>query len=305
MAAARGQQFGAGLRVDLRRHHYQSPRSPAAAVLCDGCDLPRRHGEDGEVGRLRQVGDGWDGAHAEDGRCVRVDRVQPAAEAGPDHVSQDRVPDPAGFAAGADDRDRGRLQQVPQAGDVGEALAHRHRVQVAVQLLVGLVGGQREGRLDHPFEDLSPRGQAGVGEHPQHRDVVGQRLRGEGAHAAEPRSRDEVIEQQARDAAPVHMVGHRERDLGDSRLVSRLVAGDPDQLISEPGEQREVAGIGRPADARGLPARRLRTQAEEAQVGVGLRHLRVHLPDGVLVLRPCLPDQDRRAIGEQRVDPVR
>ncbi len=49
----------------------------------------------------------------------------------------------------ADDRDGGRVKQMSQAGDIGEPLAHRQRLQVAVQLPIGFVRRQRERGLDH------------------------------------------------------------------------------------------------------------------------------------------------------------
>ncbi len=114
-----------------------------------------------------------------------------------------------------------------------------------------------------------------------------------------------MIEQQGRDATAVHMVGNRERDLGDARLARRLIAGDPDKLVAEPGQQRAVIVIGRPGHPFGLTVGRLRANAEEAQVDVARRHLRMHLPDGLSVLRRGGPDQDSGAVGQQRVNPIR
>jgi hypothetical protein len=92
-----------------------------------------------------------------------------------------------------------------------------------------------------------------------------------------------VIEQQGRDAPAVHVVGDRERDLRNTGLASRLIAGDSHKLVLEPGQQRAVLGIGRPGHPLGLAVGRLRAHAEEPQVDVGWRHLSVHPPDRVRV----------------------
>jgi hypothetical protein len=114
-----------------------------------------------------------------------------------------------------------------------------------------------------------------------------------------------VVEQQRGDAAAVHVIDDGEGDLGHAWLAGRLVAGNPDELGAEPGEQRAVLTVRRPADAAGLAVGRGRADAEKAQVDVVRRHLSVHLPDRLLVLRPGRRDQDRGAVGEQRVDAVR
>ncbi len=80
---------------------------------------------------------------------MRIHGEDAAVKAGGKDVPQDGVADPTWLAAGADDRDGGRVKQMSQAGDIGEPLAHRQRIQVAVQLPIGFVRRQRERGLDH------------------------------------------------------------------------------------------------------------------------------------------------------------
>ena len=79
-----------------------------------------------------------------------------------------------------------------------------------------------------------------------------QGLRGERGDLVNPGERDQVLEQQGGDAAVVHVIGHRERDLGRIpgavRPGGRVVAAAADHLISRQRQQRRVAGSGPPAD---------------------------------------------------------
>ena len=115
-------------------------------------------------------------------------------------------------------------------------------------------------------------GRPGVGEYPQHRRVLRQRLGGERLQAALPRLPDQVLEQQAGDAAAVHVIRDGERDLRHTGLPGQLVGADADQPAVLPGQQRRVLGIGLAADPPGLPLGRGRAQAEEPQVHVVRRH---------------------------------
>ncbi len=298
VAAADGKQLGTVLGFDPGGHHDERSGAAAAAVPSDRVDARRRHGDHGQIRRLRQISHGGHAGHAQYGLRMRVDGVDPPAEASRDYVSQDRVPDPAWLAAGADHSDRFRRQQVAQAGHVSEPLPHRHRVQVRSQALITVVRGQREGGLDDSVGHLPARGEPYIGEDPEHGDVVGQRLGGERAQTAQPRSRDEMFEQERGDSPAVHVIGDREGDLSDARFARWLIARDADELIAEPRQQRAVIGVWWPGYPLGLAICRLRADAEKAQVDVARRHLRVHLPDGIGVLRPGRPDQHGGAIGE-------
>ncbi len=111
-------------------------------------------------------------------------------------------------------------------------------------------------------------GQPRVGEYGEHRPVLRQRLGHERAQPALPPGRHKVLKQQGRDPPAMHVVGHREGDLGDPRLGRGLIARHPDQPVTEAGEQRGVVWPGLPAHPAGLALRVVRAQAEEAQVQV-------------------------------------
>ena len=204
------------------------------------------------------------------------------------------------MAASADYRDRLRSEQVPQAGDVGLARAVRDSVQVVVQA-PAVVAGQGHGEPDHAVSELPLYRQARVREHPLHGHVLRQRLSRERGEVSLPGQRHQVLEQQGGHAAPVHLVGHRERDLGYARPPGRFVTRHADQLAVQPGQQRRVVRIVRPAEPLGLSLRRLRAEAEEPEVGVIRRHLLVHLPDIVRVIRLGRANLDCRAIRKQGV----
>jgi hypothetical protein len=194
---------------------------------------------------------------------------------------------------------------VPQAGHVRAALPLGHGAEVGIQRGAVLVPGQRESQLEYLVGEVPLHGQAGVGEYLQHGRVLGQRLGRERGDLAAPSQRDEVLEQQGRDALVVHMVGHGERDLGLPGVPDELgVAGYAEQFAVAQREQRRVARRRIPADPPGFGLGGSPTVAEKAQVDVARRHRLVHRQDRVEVLGPRLADLDRRAVGQERVHPA-
>ena len=169
---------------------------------------------------------------------------------------------------------------------------------------VGLVGRQRERRSTTPSASPPLGRQAGVGEHPQHGDVVGERLRRE---RGRPRSLARRPGARAA-ASPPRARACRRRPRTRSRRCPACRSARswrrPTSLRAEPGQQGAVVGIGRPTDPLGLAVGRERAHAEEAQVGVVRRHRRVHLAHGFSVLRPGGPDLDRAPVGQQCVRAV-
>ncbi len=95
---------------------------------------------------------------------------------------------------GADDRDRGRLEQVLQAGDICMAGPAGYGIEIAAELLA-FVARQRHRQLDHAVGEMTLDLQPGVGEHPQHGHVLGQRLCRERAEMTLPGKRDQMLEQ--------------------------------------------------------------------------------------------------------------
>ena len=250
----------------------------------------------GQRGRRRQAGNA-----VQFGRG-RIDRVDRAGEAAGHDAAQDDPPDRAEPPARADDGDRGRRQDVPQAGHVGRPFPLGHRVPVGAEGGVGLAGGQRERKVVHTVREGAVHLQPGVGEHPQHGRVLAQRVRGNGAAPAAAGHRDQVLQQQRADAAGMHVVGDREGDLGrPGPGIVALEGAAADQLAAQHGEQRDVVRPGLAADPACLPFGRHRAQAEEAQVEVVRGHLGVQVPHRVEVLGPGGPDLDRRAVGQQSV----
>ena len=304
VVAADAQQLRAGRAVETRREHHQRLDPALPAFLGDTGHGRGRRGDDRQVDTLRQSGRRRQAGNAVQFGRGRVDRVDRAGEAAGHDAAQDGPPDRAVPPAGADDRDRGRRQYVPQAGHVGRPLPLGHRVTVGAEGDVLLAGRQREGEVVHPVGQGAVRLQPGVGEHSQHERVLAQRLRGEGAQAAAAGQRDQVLQQQHADAAVVHVIGDREGDLGRAGpgSVVALVAAAADQLAVHHGEQRGVVRRGLAAEPARLPFGRARAHAEKAQVQTVRGQLLVHLPHRVEVLRPRGPDLDRAAVGQQSVN---
>ena len=81
------------------------------------------HGDDAEVGRFRQVGDGGVGGEALDGLAPRVHRVDGALEALLLHVGDGPAADPRRLVRGADQRDRARPHQRVQRREIRRRVA--------------------------------------------------------------------------------------------------------------------------------------------------------------------------------------
>ena len=233
---ARRQQVRAGGGVEPGRDHHQGPHAALAALLRDVQDRRGRDRDHGQVSRLGQVEHRGQAVLAADLPGAGVDHVEPTGVPGGADVVQDRPAHRAPVPAGADHHDRFGGEHVPQAGRVGAAFPLGHGVQVAVQGGSVALTRQGKGHLHHPVLVVTLDRQAGVGEHLEHRGVLGQGLRGERGDLVSPGERDQVLEQQGGDAAVVHVIGHRERDLGRIpgavRPGERVVAAAADHLAS-------------------------------------------------------------------------
>ena len=294
--AAHREQVGAGGDFQPGGDHHQGPHAALTAPLGHVEHSRGAHRDHRQVDRLGQVERGGQAPLAADLPGARVHRVEPAGvPAGPD-VVHDGAAHGSPPPAGADHRNRLGREHVPQAGDLGAALPVGHCVQVAVQRGAGVLAGQGERQLEDPVGVVALDRQAGGGEYVEHGLVLRQGLRGEGGYLVAPGERDQMLEQQGGDAPVVHMVGHRERDLG-LPLGLRDVAGDADHFAVRDGQQGHLAGGRVPADPPGLDLGRMPAYVEEPHVAVVAGHRLVHGLDRVEIARASRADLDRRPVG--------
>jgi hypothetical protein len=107
-----------------------------------------------------------------------------------------------------------------------------------------------------------------------------------------------VLEQQGRDALVVHVVGHRERDLGLPGVPGEPgVAGHAEQFAVAQRERRRAARRGIPADPPGFGLGGSPTAAEEAQVDV-VGAIASCIARTASKSSGGLADLDRRAVGQ-------
>ena len=203
----------------------------------------------------------------------------------------------------ADHRGRPRCQQRLQARHVRVQVPAPHRVQVHARLAQRRGERDRHGYFDHAAAVPAPHGQPGIAEYLQHGVVVWQHLGDEGLHAAGAGQRDQVLEQQRGDAAPMHGVGDRQGDLGGRPVAGYLVAGHPHQLVTQQAEQCRQARDALLAQPPGLPLGGCSAGTEETEVQVVRRHRLVQPFDGLVVRRACWPDGHRGTVGQQRIGP--
>ena len=90
------------------RHHHQAVHALDPAGLDHLGDRRGRHGHDGEIDRIGNVGHGRVGPHPLDRPGVRVDREDRTAEVAAQQVHQHGMPELGGLVGRADHRDRPR-----------------------------------------------------------------------------------------------------------------------------------------------------------------------------------------------------
>ena len=91
-------------------------------------------------------------------------------------------------------------------------------------------GGEFPVEVDHSRVEAALQWPARLGEHGEHRPVVGQHLGGEPIDAVRPGDRGEVFEQERRDALTLVGVVDHERRFGLGTAWPPLVAGPHDEL---------------------------------------------------------------------------
>ena len=273
---------------------------PALAALPhDAGDGGGRHRDDGEVGRLRQLRYRPYAPQPVDLGRVRVHRVDAPGEARPADVPQDRLADGVLRAARSHHSHRGRVQQVRQAGHVGQLRAACYCRQVPAVLAQCGLPGNRHGQPDYAVGPAPQHAEPGVGEDLQHRRVIRQCLRGERRQLADPGQRNQVLKQQRGDAAAVHLVRDGKGDFRLARGRGRLVARRADDRAVDGGEQRGVIGPGGAAEPPRLLLGGVLAHAEEPHVEIRRRHRLVHAADRVKVVRARGPDFGGGTVGQQ------
>ena len=132
-----------------------------------------------------------------------------------DQVADQRLADGVLAAAGADHRDRARVEEPVDRRGLGDVLAALHHPDRGV----GRV--DRELELEHALVVVADDAVAGVAEGLDHPLVVGQHLGDEPLDAALAGGLGEVLEQELADAAALVLVLDEEGDLGLAGLRPR------------------------------------------------------------------------------------
>jgi hypothetical protein len=216
---------------EARRDHEQRAHAAARRLVDDAQHLGGRHRHDRELRRLGQVAQRARRAGRRHHAAAGVHRDRDAGEAAAHDVAIDGAADAVPAVRGADDGDRGGGEQRAQRGHGGDVRA------VGPALLVALGRAQVEREVDLAVVGLAPGVEARAREDPEHRAVSGHHGGVEAGDRARRRDLGELLEQSRGQAAAVHLVGHREGDLGGRRLVEAVVAGDGDNPPVEVRQQ--------------------------------------------------------------------
>ena len=227
------------------------------AIVHGGEHVRRRHSDDREIDRLRDVADARPGAQPLDllGRGMHGD--DGAGEAAGNEVVEDLRADLPAGTIGADDRHTGRLEE----------RLHRRRGRVLRPL--GRLGDEARRRLEanrdlHDAACLAGRHrEAAVGEHVQHPTVTREHRGIEGADTPTPRDLRQLLEHARANAAPLQSVGDRKRDFGTIRLaVGAIEPGECHHPPRHLADERH--GFGR--------VRRRRARGEETPGSIRVEH---------------------------------
>lgn len=156
--------------AEARRDDDEGTQAGIGGLLDNAENLRRRHSDDAEVHRWRQLADRGIGVDTTDRTSVWVHRVDGAGEVAGEQRPDDFVADPTRAAAGTDHCDRARSEERGDARRRGDALA---------LLAAGKVRGRRREIEPHPDDALDKPARfahPGVLEHPEHLQVLRQRL---------------------------------------------------------------------------------------------------------------------------------
>ncbi len=252
--------------------HGDAAHSRGRALAGRPEHVGRGHGQDREVGpRLRMLDD-----------RARVAAGLDVARHGPR------------LGRGADDRDRGRPQDVSHGRDGRGATA------VLEPRTCG--GADRRGQLD---EELARLGrhvhrEAGLAEHADHPVIARVHVGDERLDPVAFRDTRQMGEEDGGDAAPVPSVRHLERDLGAIGRLARVL-GVRDDLLrrarrgDEPDAARRLGGM-----LRG--ALKVHARRQEAQPARVLRHPGEQRAQPFQVVRAHRPYPQSRTVAEGDID---
>ncbi len=213
---------GSDLGESRGDHTHRS--DPACAGLVDDPRHDRgRHGDDGQVGRIGARGQVGVGGFAVDTPAIRVDRVQPPAEAAREQVGEDQPTHARGHVARPDHRDRPGPQKGFECHARGFPLIGEHGLEVGVGLLHGYAGVH-----SRPADPLFVV-EAELGQHAQDRGLVARDVAHHLPHPDVTRRVGQPAEEQcAEPDAPVGRVDeHRELSRVAIRSLVVRNAHDP------------------------------------------------------------------------------
>ena len=222
--------------LEAGRDHDRG-RDPGGGRVAQGVEDARgRHGDDGQVDPVGQVGEPR--ARRDPGHDVtaRVDHVQRAGVPARQDGAQDGGADAGAVPAYAGHGDAARVEQGRERPGLGAALAG-----------IGGRDGARRGRDAHLDADASrPRLagdlEAGVEEDAEHRAVLGEHLGDEAADPQVAAGGREVLQEQAAEAASVLLLVDQEGDLGRVGR-DRLGRAERDDPIADRHHQAGDGGV--------------------------------------------------------------
>ncbi len=256
----------------------------------------RRHGNHGEIDGAVDVGEAGVAANALDFGGRRIHGQDRAAKAGRDEVVEDLRADLAALAAGADDRDRTRLEEAGHRGRGG--------LLGAVRGLFLEVGRQRQRDLDaFAFGSrLAPHRESAAREDVEHARVRRRRPGLEDPDAARAGDLGEALEQPRADALAAKGLLDGERHLRARRIggVAPVVRHRDDPSCPFAHVSIAIAVVDVARGRRGLRVRAV--DAEEAEVHAvgGQAPLEVGERAGVLAPDRAQPQGRARAQDDVR-----
>jgi hypothetical protein len=241
--AADAQQLGLALAAlgpglpEAGGQHDQRGHAGRRAVAHRVEDGRRRDGDDRQLDGRRHVGQRGVRRPPGDGLGVRVDRIHTAPETRGHEIARD-CPAHAGLPPRrADDRDRGRLQDVTDGRD--------RRGPVALLEALARGAAQLGGQLDLQEAGLGTdlHGEARVAQHAQHAVVVRMHEGRQGHDAGRLGDLGEVRKYERGDPAPLPRVGHGEGQLRPFAIGLGDQAGMGDDVPVDAGGRDEAYAV--------------------------------------------------------------